>query len=92
MSLRVEVLELFAEVARVPSHVAERRAYRQVLLALSKRQAEKERYRLTYAADRFLRRRYYVEPLPLVVACCACRRTFNHSTGLMYHQRHCHGT
>lgn len=83
------ILEIFAEAAQLPSHVRERRRYRAALRDLSHRQGERERARLNRHADKFLRRRYYIEPLPPVCACVACGKHFNHARALFGHRAHC---
>ena len=84
-----DILEIFVETSYVHSHTIERRRYRQVLRERNKREAMREYRRLKYYADKFLRRRYYIEPLPPVCACVACHKTFNHSRALISHRIHC---
>jgi hypothetical protein len=95
--LRVEayvatILEIFAEAAHVPSHLRERRSYKQALLQRDRLQKEAERAKLARHADRFLRRRYVIEPLPATCACVLCRRTFGYERGLEGHWRYFHGS
>jgi len=83
------ILEIFAEAAHPPSHVRERRLYRAALRARDQVQKEVERARLVRHADKFLRRRYAVVPLPSVCSCAFCRAEFNHGKALSYHARWC---
>lgn len=88
----VHVLEIFAEAAQVPSHTRERRHYQRALRARDRYMAEKERYRLIYHADKFLRRRLPTgERLPAVCACVACGLHFGHVQGLLSHLRYWRG-
>jgi hypothetical protein len=83
------ILEIFAEVSHPPSHVRERRLYRVALRTRDRVQKEVERARLSRHADKFLRRRYFIEPLPPVCACAFCRAEFSHGKALSYHARWC---
>lgn len=83
-----DVLEIFADAARAPSHQRERRAWRYALRRRDQLDAEKERAKLNYSADKFLRRRTApIEPLPWSCACIYCRRHFGHEQGLLSHLR-----
>lgn len=71
------ILEIFAEASHIPSHVRERRLYRQALRAREQQEKENERERLARHADRFLRRSIQPEPpLPAVCSCIECGKEF----------------
>jgi hypothetical protein len=69
-----EILELFVESGELPSATRERRAWRRTIRTRDLRDKRQDRDRLHYATDKFLRRRYVIEPLQPLVACRFCRQ------------------
>jgi hypothetical protein len=80
--MNLDILEIFAEAAQVPSHTRERRHYQRALRDLDRRRLKRQHERWEYASSC---RRKDLNPLPWACACATCGRHFGHERGLQSH-------
>jgi hypothetical protein len=80
--MSLDILEIFAEAAQVPSHTRERSHYRRALRDRDRRGLKLGSERWEYASNF---RRSLGDALPFVCACVTCGRHFGHERGLQSH-------